>query len=69
MSEETYEEKKQKEVDEVASHNYEFMQRYKPIMDTWAKTHRAAEKPPIYKDKAGRYFWANRKQRRNMNKK
>lgn len=67
MTEETYEEKKQKEVDEVASHNYHFMQRYKPLMETWKKTHHASEKPPVYKDTDGKYYWANRKQRRAQN--
>lgn len=62
--EENYEDKLQRETDAVASHNYMFMQNYKPMMEAWKKTHKPHDKMPVYKDKTGRYHWANRKQRR-----
>lgn len=59
-----------KKVKAIIEHNKRFLIQREPQMLMWHKQHKGpngkSPNPPVYKDKDGRYFWANRKMRKKM---
>jgi len=59
-----------KKAESVVEHNKKFLIKYEPMMLKWHNAHKGSNgkspNPPVYKDKDGKYWWANRKQRKRI---
>lgn len=59
-----------KKIKAVIEHNKRFLINYEPAMQQWYKQHKGpngkSPNPPVYKDKDGKYFWANHRMRKAM---
>lgn len=58
---------REQQIDEVDEHNKAFMARHRLAMQSWYDKHQTMH-PGVYKDKTGKLFMANRKQRLAHNK-
>ena len=57
----------QEKLEAINKYNEEFMKKHRDRMVAWEKNHKGRP-VPVATDKAGRYFWINRAQRRKMKK-
>lgn len=59
---------REKKIKEVQEHNKQFLENYRPAMQNWYDSKKNAAgkspKPPVYTDEDGKYYWANRKERK-----